>query len=213
MNIEKALASSTFFKGISPGSRRALAGICAVVEPAKRDTLFREGERGLSMYLLISGHVQLHKTAKDGREIVIKLLRPGEVFAEVILFEEERYPVTAVALEDCILLRLLRRDVRELLKAEDFRNDFIALLMRKQRYLAEQIRQLRSEDLRARFAWMLKEQYGKHELIHMPVSKKEFAGALGTTPESLSRLLLKLKAEGLVNWKGRTLRIAPAFWN
>ena len=87
------LAQANFFKELSPESRKALADIAISREVKKRDLLFAEGDKGHSIYLLNRGTIQLFKTAPDGAEIVIKLIQPGEVFAEVILVEQDRYPV------------------------------------------------------------------------------------------------------------------------
>jgi CRP/FNR family transcriptional regulator, dissimilatory nitrate respiration regulator len=212
MNPFLLLGQVSFFKGISPDSRRALARICLPVEMKKRQVVFRERDRGDAFYLLVQGRVQLHKTAPDGREIVIKVIKPGEVFAEVVLFEESRYPVTAVALTGCLLLKILRRDLHELLRTEDFRGDFIAMLMRKQRYLADRIRQLASHSVEDRFFDFLREQYGDVESIAAALPKKDVAAAIGTTPETVSRLIRKLAKSGALTWKGRSIRLRPGFW-
>ena len=68
--------------------------------------------------VLAEGGVQLYKTASDGREIVIKTLRAGEIFGEVVLFEQKEYPVSAVALEKSLLLRLPRKQIDCLLVAD-----------------------------------------------------------------------------------------------
>ena len=120
------------------------------------------------------------------------MVRPGETFAEVILFEETRYPVTAVALTDVLLLKILRRDLQRLLEDGGFRGDFIAMLMRKQRYLAERIRLLSTQNVEERLFHFLREQYGPAERIEMGISRKALAAAIGTTPETLSRLLRRL---------------------
>ena len=164
------------------------------------------------MFLLARGRVGLNKLSRDGREVVIKVIKPGEVFAEVILFEEKRYPVTAVALTDVLVFRLLRRDLLGLLGQEDFRNDFISMLLRKQRYLAEKIQQLTSQDVEERLRVFLREQYGEWEQITAEINKKQLAAAIGTTPETLSRLLLQLRQRKCLVWKDGVITATAAFW-
>ena len=53
--------------------------------------------------------------------------------------------------------------------------------------------------------WFLREQYGDRKTVHLAVSKKDIAAAIGTTPETLSRLILKLKKRRILVWKGRTI--------
>jgi CRP-like cAMP-binding protein len=79
------------------------------------------------------------------------------------------------------------------------------MLMRKQRYLAERIVQQQAHDVESRLLWFLKEQFGTQKTVTLSISKKDIAGAIGTTPETLSRLILKLKKRKLLTWTGRTL--------
>lgn len=199
------LAESNFFKDLSRDTLKALATIASLKELKKRDYLFHEGEPGRAIYLLKRGAIQLHKTAPDGNEVVIKIVQPSEVFAEVVLFERESYPVTAVALSACDVIVFPRAEVHQLLNTAAFRNDFIAMLMRKQRYLAERIVQQQAHDVEGRLLWFLKEQFGNQKVVTLPFSKKDMAAAIGTTPETLSRLILKLKKRKILSWSGKTI--------
>ena len=199
------LAESGFFKDLSRESLKALGEIAGRRELKKKETLFREGEAGRAIYLLRRGAIQLHKSAPDGSEVVIKVVQPSETFAEVILFEQDRYPVTAVALTESEVLVFPRLDVHRLLGLPAFRHDFIAGLMRKQRYLAERIVQLTKHSAEERLLWFLREQYGEGPVIRLNLSKKDIAAAVGATPETVSRLILRLRKRKVLNWSGKTL--------
>jgi CRP-like cAMP-binding protein len=199
------LAESSFFSELSRESLKALAEICSTRSIRKREILFREGQPGGAIYLLRRGAIQLHKVTPDGSEVVIKLVKPGETFAEVVLFEQERYPVTATALAASELVAFPRPDLHRLLDTPAFRNDFMRMLMRKQRYLAERIMQITSQDVEERLMGFLDEQHGNDRDITLSVSKKDVAAAIGTTPETLSRLLLRLKRRRVLSWKGKTI--------
>ncbi len=212
MKIELYINESPFFRGLSEEHRRGLSDICALKSVKKRDYLFHEGEKGSSMFLLVDGNIQLHKNTEDGREVVIRVVKPGEVFAEVVLFEKERYPVSARAVTHAKILVFPREGIHRLLAEEGFRNDFIALLMAKQRYLAERIQELTTKDVEHRFFTFLRSQYGEKETIHTPLSKKDIAAAIGTTPESLSRLILRLHEDKIIDWQGKEIRILENPW-
>jgi CRP/FNR family transcriptional regulator, dissimilatory nitrate respiration regulator len=212
MNTYLIIDQARFFEGISRASKEALARLCLPREQKKKAVLFHEGDPGEALFLLARGRVGLHKVTPDGREVVIKVIKPGEVFAEVTLFEEKVYPVTAVALTDVLVFKLPRRDLLGLLGQEDFRNDFIAMLLRKQRYLADKIRQLTGQDVEERLRAFLREQYGEKEQIAAEINKKQLASAIGTTPETLSRLLLQLKRRKDLVWKQGVIVTSPTFW-
>jgi len=170
--IEENLKKSSFFKGISDKSRKALAEICIPKNIKKKQILFTEGEKGHSLYFCENGNIQLYKTTSEGREIVIKTIKPGELFAEVILFEEGNYPVSALSLSSGRVYVLPKKQIFCLLDKEDFRNDFISMLMKKQRYLANQIKYLTLHDVEERLFLFLKDHYGKQSEIKPSISKK-----------------------------------------
>ena len=121
--------------------------------------------------------------------------------------------MTAIALTDILVLKLPRRDLSGLLRQEDFRNDFIAMLLRKQRYLTDRIRRLTSEDVEDRLRAFLREQYGEREQIAAEINKKQLAAAIGTTPETLSRLLRQLRRRKCLAWNAKVITAAKSFWH
>ena len=163
--------NAKFFSDLSEAACKRLAGMSRRRTIEKRDMLFMEGTEGQAVYLLTTGSIQLVKTSADGHETVIKTVKEGELFAEVILFEKPRYPVTAIARTDAEVIELPRAGFLKLLDERDFRNDFIAMLMAKQRYLAERIQQLTSMDVEARFIEFLREHYGEKATITPDLSK------------------------------------------
>jgi len=205
--------NAKFFSDLSEAACKRLAGMSRRRTIEKRDMLFMEGTEGKAVYLLTTGSIQLVKTSADGHETVIKTVKEGELFAEVILFEKPRYPVTAIARTDAEVIELPRAGFLKLLDERDFRNDFIAMLMAKQRYLAGRIQQLTSMDVEARFVEFLREQYGEAAEITPDLSKKDIAAAIGATPETFSRLLQKLEKRGGFSWKGKSIRLDPDFWD
>ena len=212
MTIEPAviLSQSDFFRTLNPANRKRLAEICLLKNLKKRELLFIEGDKAHALYLCIRGSIQLYKTSAEGQDVVIKVIKPGELFAEAILFEMDRYPVSAVALEPGKVYMLPKAQFHCLLENRDFRSDFLANLMGKLRYLAEQVQSLTSSDVETRLFRFLKEHYGERKEIKINLTKKDVAAVIGTTPETLSRLLLKLKKEGRLIWEGKLVRFMGA---
>jgi len=213
MDIEFLLEHSDFFKGVSPKSKQALVGICMKRPLHKDEPIFAEGDAGHSLYLLASGNVRIYKSTPDGRETVIKVIGPGEIFAEVVLFERDVYPASAVALKSGVVYELPKRQFYDLLSDKDFRNDFIRMLMKKQRYLTERLHAATAYDVEERFVRFLIEHYGKKDEYRILLSKKDVASAIGTIPETLSRLLNRMQRDGKVSVDGKTIKMKPGFWN
>lgn len=201
------LSQTPLFQSLTETHKKQLADICIPKPLKKKEMLFNEGDKGSALYLCLKGSIQLFKTSEDGQDVVIRVISPGELFGEVILFEKDRYPVTAVALEDCLVAMISKIQFDCLLEDAPFRKDFIASLMGKLRFLTQQIQLLTSQDVETRLFSFLKAHYGSSGTIHTALSKKDIAAAIGTTPETLSRLIKKLEKEGRLSWDGKTIRL------
>ena len=212
MNALEVLRNTGFFRDMSRKSLALLAEICVPKAIAKNNLLFSEGERGRALFAVVSGRIRLFRTASDGKQVVIKVVQPGEIFAEVILFEADHYPVSAEAIEESLVYVLGKDRLHGLLSDSGFRDDFIGMLMRKQRYLVQRIQMLTTSAVAERLFAFLKEHFGENESFHVALSKKDIAGAIGATPETLSRLLLRLKEKGTLVWEGHDVRLQAGFW-
>ena len=203
--IDTYIRQIDLFRNLDQKNMEILAGICFKKQYRKKEIIFNEGDRGQAIYFCVNGNIQLYRLLPDGRETVVKTIKPGEAFAETILFEKDKYPVSAAALRTCELLVIPKQQFNELLELRDFRNAFIAMLIQKQRYLVNKIQLLSSQDVEERLYYFLKEQFGEASIIKPGLSKKDVASAIGTVPETLSRVLHKLKSENKLDWQGNTI--------
>lgn len=210
MDYKKALIKQTdIFKNLKETHIANLAEIAHILKLKKNEIIFLEHDPGRAVYLCIKGNIQLYKSSSDDREIGVKLIKPEEIFAEVILFEKDHYPVNARAVRPSEVLVIPKNELMQLFDNPNFRNDFIGMLMQKQRYLVEKIRYLSSTDVEDRLLKFIKEMYGNATEIHINLSKKDVASAIGTIPETLSRTLARLKSDGKMRWENNVITINP----
>jgi len=211
MDIIKLFEKSELFSGMtSELESLRLAGSVKAISHG--ELLFTEGEPGRYFYMLVEGGIRLFKTSPAGQEVDIRLVKPGEIFAEVVLFERDLYPVSAIAVMPSTVFAVNKKGFNELLADEPFRNKFIANLMQKQRYLAERIMYLMSYDVEERFFRFLMDRYGKFKEVKIELSKRDMASAIGTIPETFSRLTARLKSHGAIEWEGNLLKVNPEWW-
>jgi CRP-like cAMP-binding protein len=214
MNILALLTNTDLFGQFSDKSKEMISDIAVPREYEKNQVIFMEEDRGEALYLLATGMVQLSKSSADGqRRVVVKSVKQGELFAEVILFEQDRYPVTAIAIKTSLCVVVPRIKFMTLLDSPGFRNEFIRLLLRKQRYLTERLRSLVTMEADEKLFHYLRQHYGPKERIVPGISKKDLAAAIDATPETLSRILLKLGRQGVLTWKGREIVVKKGFWD
>lgn len=212
MNIIPLLKNSELFSGLSDAAEKKIAGMGRIVKAPQNMMIFLEDEKGSAFYLLAEGSVRLFKSAPDGREVTVKLAAPGEIFAEVILFEKDRYPVSAITVTDSTLFAMDRASFNTLMEEPGFRAEFISVIMKKQRYLAGRILYLTALDVEERFFRFLLEHYGRKAVYDIAISKKDLASAIGTIPETLSRLIQRLTQRKIIRWEGSRLELADSFW-
>jgi len=141
--------------------------------------LFLEKEKGFSFYILQKGSIKLFKTSEDGTETVIKIVKQGEMFGEVILFEKNHYPVSAAGLMDSTVLMIPKHQFSCLLESEEFRTEFIQGLMNKMRYLTSQLKYLMNHDVEERLFLFLEDHFGSKEQFKINLSKKDVAALTG----------------------------------
>lgn len=198
------------FRGLSETGLQALALASHRIKIKKNQVLFTEGDKGDSIFVLEKGAVQLHKSTPTGREVLIRTIQPGEIFAEIVLFEQDAYPVTATVAQSGTVCAIPKLKVHALLESRDFRGAFIGGLLKRYRYLTSRILYLSAHDSEERFRLYLKEQHGEKAGAFLALPKKTAAAVIGVTPETLSRLLLKYKKE--ITWAKGEIKITEKFW-
>jgi len=213
MKIENLLHRTDFFSDLSKKSISSVINSGYERNISTREILFHEGMSSESFFILLTtGSVRLYITSHDGKETTIKIVKPGEIFAEVIIFEKDTYPVSAVALMDSRVFVLDKINFLSLLDTREIRDEFIGSIMKKQRYLTRRIHALSAFDVEERFFRFLLEHYGKNYSYKIQMSKKDLASAIGTIPETLSRLILRLSKRGIISWDGDMVIIQDGFW-
>jgi CRP-like cAMP-binding protein len=211
MDIIKLFEKSDLFAGMADELKN-LRTAGSIKNMSHGELLFTEGEPGNYFYLLMDGGIRLFKTSPAGQEVDIRLVKPGEIFAEVIIFEQDMYPVTAMAVMPSTVFAMNRIVFNDLLTDKSFRKKFIINLMQKQRYLAERIMYMMSYDVEERFFRFLLDRYGRFEEVQIDLPKKDIAAAIGTIPETFSRLIARLKNHGAIKWEGSRLKVNPEWW-
>ena len=180
----------------------------------KGETIFMEGDPGQGLHFVRTGRVKIVKTAEDGREHIIKFLKAGEIFAEVLLFNHLPYPATSVAVEDSRIGLIRNEDLEKLI----LENNALALLLirslsQRLLYAQQKIKELALQDVPARTAELLlrlsreqghRDAAGK-PLLELPESRQELAGLMGTSRETLSRTLSDFKRRKWISMEGNRI--------
>ena len=214
----EALRRSPLFANLPPEDLARIIDISSVRHYAKRETVFREGDRADGFFVAVSGSVKVFKISEDGKEQVLHILEPGQSFAEATIFEGGGFPANAEALGKSDLLFLPKRPFIELLgKHPGMALRLLASLSKWLKRMTDLVENLALRDVEARLVFFVAEEMKGHGLAlrdgaiyEIPVSKNVLASRLGTVPETFSRTLKKLQEEGKIQVKGNQIRILKA---
>ena len=203
----ETLSGSLFFGGLPDELITRIEKRGKMETYCRDELIFLEGDRGDRFFFLVDGLVRIYKAADNDREVVLRHIRPGEMFGEVVLFDSEVYPVNAIAQRESSLFSIRRSVFMELFREEPFMKYFVGNLFKKMRYLADRVAFLNAYDVEERFFLYLDEHYGLGPVIEVDLSKAELAEAIGTIPETMSRMIARLKNRDVVNWNRSELKI------
>lgn len=165
--------------------------------------LFMEGEPGEAFFYIKSGRVKISKLSSDGREHILHILNEGHVFAEVTLFGKDTYPATAEILEDAEIGMIKNCDLEKLIMENPTMSLHLIKYLNKRLMEAQnKVRNLALYDTYARTAQALlklAEDYGRKTKagieLDMNISRQELANIVGTTRETVIRVLAVFKKE------------------
>lgn len=207
-----ALAASPLFKNLAPADVNRVAERCVFREFGKGEALFREGDDATAFYVVAVGQVKVFKESADGRELIIKIMREGDLVGEAAALAGVPYPATAQALDDAAAVEVPRGEFVALVKSEpDLALNIIAALSVRLNQISAVLEKLTLKDVPARLASYLLERTRAgadgREFVELAVTKTSLAAELGTIPETLSRALRRLADAGLVVSEGRRLTI------
>jgi CRP/FNR family transcriptional regulator, dissimilatory nitrate respiration regulator len=171
--------------------------------------LFQHGQPAERFFYVHDGLIKLFRLSPDGGEKIIELIRPGETFAEAVMFmgSEARYPVSAAAVSDSHLLSFSQKTFLGLLRASpDSCFGLLASMSRRLHMLVNQIDSLTLQNATYRLVAYLLDQlpsgvYASSE-VQLATPKNAIASRLAIQPETLSRILARLRAGGLIDVQG-----------
>jgi len=215
-DIRAVMDEHVFFSGLRTEDRDALIELGRQREAASGSILFHHGDPYRGFYLLLEGAVHIYRLSESGRMLVLHVIRPGESFAEVPLFEpnaDPTYPATAETLEDS---RLLFLPAEPFLRFVDKRPraclHMLGEIARRQREAVRQLDALSLQDVEGRLARHLAERVSASAdagspTIQLDIPKSVLAAELGTVPETLSRALRSLEQEGLIRSESSSIKV------
>lgn len=198
------------FTGLPAEDITALASFTIVLSLAKDRYLFREGEPARGFYLVQSGAINVHRVSAAGKEQVIHVFRSGESFAEAALASATGYPAHARAVEPSTVLLIPKAPILELIgRRPDLALRMLGSMSAHLRVLVGMLDDLTLKDVETRLLnWLVKHaRHASGGVIKLPGTKRVLAAELGTSSETLSRTLARLRDQKIISSGTRTITV------
>ncbi len=182
---------------------------------SKGETIFTEGEPGDRMYLVVDGKVKLGQTSKDGRESLLAVLGPGEMFGELSLFDPGMRTSSAAALTDAVVLSLAHDQLKPWLTGRpELAAALLQALARRLRRTNEAMGDLVFSDVPGRVAKALTdlgEKFGEVTpeglLVSHDMTQEELAQLVGASRETVNKALADFAQRGWIRLESRQVLI------
>lgn len=198
------------FQGVTPQDLRKIAGLRTDKWFSRGARIFQEGESANSLYIMKKGMVKLVSLSDKGRETILHIFKPDEIFGELLLAEEKR-PFTAFAIEESLVATISQECFVELLSSiPTLALNFIRLLSVRLATVERGVTEFShtwSHDRLARVLLQLSQKYGMElpagSLINVRLTHEDLANLIGTSRETVTMQLSKFTRMGLLKREGR----------
>ncbi len=183
------------------------------IQLSENSILFEQGSKFTHIYLLISGGIKLQRLAPNGDEKVIDIIRPGQTFAEAVLFfGGSKYPVSAVTVSSSIVVGINAEVYLKLLNTSNaLCIDLLGNLSQRLHWMVNEVDRLTLHNATFRLVDYLLSHIPADSNDHVGVSlaapKHVIASRLSIKPETLSRTLKDLSKQGLIKLEGSDIEL------
>jgi CRP/FNR family transcriptional regulator, cyclic AMP receptor protein len=204
------------FSDLTAEESEKVANLVQIRKFERESFIFYEGDERKAVYFVRSGLVKVTKLDEDGREQIVSILQTGDMFPHVGFFDTAPYPGTAQALEHCVLAAFPVSDFENLLMHSP------KIALKVMRVMGQKILELQKklQDVTIQHAFdrtvhaLLHlcqkhgEDAGDGTILSFRLTNRELANMIGTSRETVNRVLNDLKRQGYVEFMKESIWIS-----
>lgn len=191
------------FNHLSDEQMDLIAASAYTRKVSKNELLFRVGEKDDMLYIISSGRIRIYQLNESGREQTIRILNPGDFTGEVAIFQSDRrHHSYAVAALDTTVCMIRKADLdNHLDNYPEITRRILADVTQRLQVSEKQTTQVGIENVASRIVAFLADYVvdeNNHTFVDLPMTRKDLASYLGTTPETISRKFSALEEQDLI---------------
>ena len=178
----------------------------------KGEIIYSPGDPSDSLYIVARGKIRIYRLSESGKEQLQRILQPGDFTGELALFRQSVHESFGEAMMDTDICLITRDDLqRFLLQYPTIALHVLAEFSNRLDETEKQASRVATETVETRIALFLVdciETQGNETEITLPMTRKDLASYLGTSPETISRKLADMESEGYIQQlSGRKIKI------
>jgi CRP-like cAMP-binding protein len=206
MDRLEILKKSSFFSSVSEATQKEISRLFTEEKYRRDDYIFFEGDPPDWFHIIKEGKVKLVKHSDTGKDVILQIFAPGEMFGEASLFDHKPYPSSAQAMEPCTILKLSRKDFLLFFGRHPFvATEMIMQLGRQLREAHATIKSLAVDRVEQRIASILlklADQLGTREgggiVLNLSLTRQDLADIAGTTVETTIRVMSRFTKSKII---------------
>jgi len=210
---DDVVRQAPLFAALDDEAAQALKATMTRVEVSRADVLFHEGDPGDRLYVIVEGKIKLGRASGDGRENLLAILGPGEMFGELSLFDPGPRNATATAVSDAVLIGVGNEDLTQWLTGRpDVARQLLRSLARRLRRTNEALADLVFSDVPGRVAKALldlSERFGRPTedglRVAHDLTQEELAQLVGASRETVNKALADFASRGWLRLEARAV--------
>lgn len=204
---DTCISQVPIFNHLEENQMKEILGTIKTFSFKKGELIYLAGDTSDALYIVSKGKVRIYRLSDSGKEQLVRFLNPGDYTGELALFRESIHESYAEAVSESSVCMIKRADLNEfLLKYPTISLKLLTEFSNRLETSEKQTTRFATEKVETRLALFLAEcsdNEGNSVEIKLPMSKKDLASYLGTTPETISRKLADLEHEGYIKQGNR----------
>ena len=193
------LKSIPYFSGLDLAELESIRKFVFEKTADRAEIVSLEGESDANLYFVASGAVKVFKTSVDGKEQILSIVRPGESFNDVPIFDEDPNPASARAMGPVLLYGIKKNAMWAILRDHPLiALNIIRVLAKQVRHLVSLVEDLSFRHVISRVARILLEYTSDKTDRGQRLTQQEMAAMAGTVREVVGRSLKALEDEGAI---------------
>lgn len=177
----------------------------------KDQTIAIEGDDCNSLGIIIEGNIEIHKSFSTGKVVTINHFEEGNIFGEALVFSgSHSYPATLISTNNTEIMFISREDIVQMMSLDKtVLNNFMGVLSNRILMLNERLTNLSYDTVRKKITNILLLEYARQRSsnLTLPYSRKKMAELLNIPRPSLSRELVNMKEDGLIDFYKNKFKI------